>query len=93
MAVCVQATVRLPRLTRPATPVTAVGMIALTAYVLYDLAIRAVGMKEETGPALLSLFLFTTSAILCATAWTRHFRRGPLEYLLYAPTRPTRSIR
>jgi uncharacterized membrane protein YeiB len=86
VALCVWATCRLPGLTRLATPVIAVGMIALTTYVLHILAIRAFGMEEETGPALLSLFVFTATAMLLATAWTRRFRRGPLEHLFHAMT-------
>lgn len=93
VAACVWATDRLPRLTRLATPVTSVGMIALTAYVLHILVIRAVGMEEETGPALLALFVFTATAMLLATAWTRHFRRGPLEYVLHATTRLADRVR
>ncbi|MGI5459804.1 DUF418 domain-containing protein [Streptomyces sp. CA-249302] len=87
------AAARMPRLLRPATPVTAVGMTALTAYVLHILAIRVVGMEDATGPALLSLLLFTLAAMLFATTWTRHFRRGPLEYLLHTATRPARLVR
>ncbi|WP_406443665.1 DUF418 domain-containing protein [Streptomyces sp. NBC_01613] len=92
VAACVAAADRLPRLVRLATPVTAVGMTALTAYVLHILAIRAVGMREETGPALLSLLLFTATAMLLATVWTRHFRRGPLEHLLHTATLPARRV-
>jgi uncharacterized membrane protein YeiB len=33
------------------------------------------------------------TAMLFATLWTRHFRRGPLEYLLHATTRVTRHIK
>jgi uncharacterized membrane protein YeiB len=68
-------------------------MIALTAYVLHILAIYAVGMEEATGPALVALLLFTATAAAFATAWTRHFRRGPLEHLLHAATRPACHIK
>ncbi|GCB46269.1 DUF418 domain-containing protein [Streptomyces sp. NL15-2K] len=44
-------------------------------------------MEEETGPALVALFCFTGAAMLSAVAWTRRFRRGPLEYLLHTVTR------
>ena len=87
VALCLWATHRLPRLTRLAVPVTSVGMTALTAYVLHILAIRAVGMEESTGPALLSLLVFIAASMLLATAWTRRFRRGPLEHLLHSTTR------
>ncbi|MFF4255564.1 DUF418 domain-containing protein [Streptomyces sp. NPDC001663] len=87
VAACIWATARLPRLTRLATPVIAVGMISLTTYVLHILAIRVVGMEEETAPALLALFLFSATAMVLAVVWTRRFRRGPLEHLLHATTR------
>ncbi|MGW0842341.1 DUF418 domain-containing protein [Streptomyces sp. NPDC002787] len=93
VALCVTATDRLPRLRRLTTPVRAVGMTALTAYVLHILAIREFGMEEETGPALVDLLLYSLVAMLLATAWTRRFRRGPLEHLLHLGTRPARHIR
>ncbi|WP_405546791.1 DUF418 domain-containing protein [Streptomyces phaeochromogenes] len=93
VAACVAVTARMPRVTRLATPVAAVGMISLTAYVLHILAIYVVGMEEETVPALVALLAFIATAMLLATAWTRRFRRGPLEYLLHATTRVTRHIR
>ncbi|MCX4911120.1 DUF418 domain-containing protein [Streptomyces sp. NBC_00878] len=93
VAACVAVTARMPRVTRLATPVAAVGMISLTAYVLHILAIYVVGMEEETVPALVALLVFIATALLLATVWTRRFRRGPLEYLLHATTRVTRHIR
>ncbi|MEU5293846.1 DUF418 domain-containing protein [Streptomyces umbrinus] len=93
VAACVAVTARMPRVTRLATPVAAVGMISLTAYVLHILAIYVVGMEDETGPALVALLTFIATAMLLATAWTRRFRRGPLEYLLHATTRVTRHIK
>ncbi|MFE7036565.1 DUF418 domain-containing protein [Streptomyces sp. NPDC057621] len=93
VAACVTVAARMPRLTRAVRPVTAVGMIALTAYVAHILAIDVVGMEEEPGPALVALTAFATAAMLLATVWTRCFRRGPLEYVLYRTTRITRHIR
>jgi len=93
VAACVWATDRLPRLRRLASPVSSVGMIALTVYVLHILAIYFVGMEEATAPALVALLLFTSTAVAFATAWTRRFRRGPLEYLLHAATRPALRIK
>ncbi|WP_093623667.1 DUF418 domain-containing protein [Streptomyces sp. 3213.3] len=87
VALCLWTTYRLPLVTRLSAPVTSVGRIALTAYVLHILAIRAVGMEESTGPALLSLLIFIATSMLLATAWTRRFRRGPLEHLLHGTTR------
>ncbi|MGY0020381.1 DUF418 domain-containing protein [Streptomyces sp. cg35] len=92
VALCLAAT-RSPRFTRRAVPVMAVGRIALTAYVLHIVAIRVVGMEDATGPALLSLCVFTVTAMFLATVWTRLLPRGPLEYLLHAATRPARHIR
>ncbi|WP_372345750.1 heparan-alpha-glucosaminide N-acetyltransferase domain-containing protein [Streptomyces sp. KL116D] len=93
VAACLTVTSRMPRLTRLATPVTAVGMTALSAYVLHILAIRVVGMPDATGPALLALLLFAGTAMAVATAWTRVLRRGPCEYLLHACTLPARRVR
>lgn len=31
--------------------------------------------------------------MLFATLWTRHFRRGPLEYLLHTATQAARRIK
>ncbi|MFJ8821100.1 DUF418 domain-containing protein [Streptomyces sp. NPDC102467] len=93
VAGCVMVTYRMPRLTRLATPVSAVGAVALTAYVLHILAIRVVGMPEETGPALLTLLVFSVTAALSATLWTRHFRRGPLEYALRHVTDLSRYVK
>ncbi|WP_234046570.1 DUF418 domain-containing protein [Streptomyces adelaidensis] len=93
VVLCVTAMDRLPRLRRLATPVRAVGMTALTAYVLHILAIRVFGMAEETGPALVDLLVHSVTALLLATAWTRRFRRGPLEYGLHVTTRPARYVR
>jgi uncharacterized membrane protein YeiB len=93
LAACLAVTDRMPRLTRWAAPVTAVGTIALTAYVLHILAIRVVGMEEETVPALLALLAFTAAALLLATLLTRRFCRGPLEHLLHHATLVARRIK
>ncbi|WEH12740.1 DUF418 domain-containing protein [Streptomyces sp. VNUA24] len=90
---CVTATECLPRAARLAGPVRALGMTALTAYVLHILAVREFGMKDGTGPALADLLLHASLALLLATLWTRRFRRGPLEHLLHFATRPARHIR
>ncbi|MEU5199984.1 DUF418 domain-containing protein [Streptomyces scabiei] len=90
---CVTAVERLPRCARLAGPVRALGMTALTAYVLHILAVREFGMKDGTGPALADLLLHASLALLLATLWTRRFRRGPLEHLLHLATRPARHIR
>ena len=64
VAACVAATDRLPRFTRLAVPVAAVGMVSLTAYVVDVLAIWVVGMEEETLPALIALLAFIATAML-----------------------------
>ncbi|WP_320778673.1 DUF418 domain-containing protein [Streptomyces sp. CRN 30] len=88
VAACLTVAHRMPRLTRLATPVTAVGTIALTAYVAHILALSVLGTAAETGPALVALAAFGATAMLSAVLWTRRFRRGPLEYLLHTATRP-----
>jgi uncharacterized membrane protein YeiB len=37
--------------------------------------------------------MFVLGAIVLAATWSRFFRRGPLEYLLNAVTKPARRIR
>ncbi len=93
VAACVTAAARMPRLTRLAGPVAAVGAVALSAYVAHILVIARFGMAEETEPALLALGVLSAAALLAATLWTRYFRRGPLEYLLHRATLVTRRIR
>ncbi|MEV1021010.1 DUF418 domain-containing protein [Streptomyces sp. NPDC050264] len=93
VAVCLMITNRMPRLARLTAPVSAVGTVALTAYVLHILAIRVVGMQDGTGPSLLSLFVFIAAAALLATLWTRYFRRGPLEHLLAHATGLSRYVK
>lgn len=71
----------LPRLWRP---VTAVGSMSLTAYVLHVIAIDATG--SDTGQPLYVLLSFIAGAIVFALVWSRFFRRGPLEFLLHKAT-------
>lgn len=100
VAVCVTVADRMPRLTRLATPIAAVGMTALTAYVLHIVALwffthawHVAMFEDSTMSALPALIGFIVAATLLATVWTRLFRRGPLEYLLHMTTRPARHIR
>ncbi|MFJ3337488.1 DUF418 domain-containing protein [Streptomyces sp. NPDC086766] len=99
-AACLTVADRMPRLTALAGPVTAVGTMALTTYVLHIVAlwffadvwhVKAVG--TDTMSALPVLLAFIASATLLATAWTRRFRRGPLEHLLHLATGPARHVR
>ncbi|MFJ5901483.1 DUF418 domain-containing protein [Streptomyces sp. NPDC093064] len=100
VAVCLTVADRMPRLTRLATPVAAVGMTALTVYVLHIVALwfftdvwHVAVIEDTTMSALPVLLGFIAAAALLATVWTRVFRRGPLEYLLYIATRPARHIK
>ncbi|MGV9247696.1 DUF418 domain-containing protein [Streptomyces sp. NPDC003710] len=100
IAGCLSVAARMPRLTRLATPVAAVGMTALTVYVLHIVAlwffthVWHVALVEDGSMAALPVLLgFIAAATLLAAVWTRLFRRGPLEYLLHIATRPARHIK
>ncbi|WP_215450179.1 DUF418 domain-containing protein [Streptomyces sp. ATCC 21386] len=86
---------RLPRLRRMAKPVIAVGTMSLTAYVGHFLAQSALAVPAGTGTqqSWVPLLLFVLGAIVFAAIWSRFFRRGPLEYLLNAATKPAKHIR
>ncbi|WAU83206.1 DUF418 domain-containing protein [Streptomyces sp. Qhu-G9] len=86
---------RLPRLRRLAKPVIAVGTMSLTAYVGHFVIqgwLPSLGATyaEESWVTLIN---FVLGAIVFATVWSRFFRRGPLEYLLNAATKPAHRIR
>ncbi|MFI6564305.1 DUF418 domain-containing protein [Streptomyces sp. NPDC050534] len=100
VAACLTVAARLPRLTRLATPVSAVGTMGLTAYVLHILALwllvdvwHLAVVDADTMSALPVLLGFIAAAVLLALVWTRHFRRGPFEYLLHVTTRPARFVK
>ncbi|MFB7739320.1 DUF418 domain-containing protein [Streptomyces sp. NPDC056112] len=100
VATCLTVAARTPRLTRLATPIAAVGMTALTVYVLHIVALwfftdvwHVARVEDETMAALPVLLGFIAGATLLATVWTRLFRRGPLEYLLHIATRPAQLIK
>lgn len=86
---------RLPRLRRLAKPVIAVGTMSLTAYVGHFLAQSVFSTPAGTGTqqSWVPLLMYVLGAIVFATVWSRFFRRGPLEYLLNAATRPAKRIR
>ncbi|MGW7408636.1 DUF418 domain-containing protein [Streptomyces sp. NPDC054833] len=97
---CLTVADRMPRLTRLATPVSAVGMMALTAYVLHIVALwfftdvwYVAAVQDDTMAALPALLAFIGAAALLATVWTRLFRRGPFEHLLHLATRPAQHIK
>ncbi|MGY6021900.1 DUF418 domain-containing protein [Streptomyces spinosirectus] len=100
VAACLTVAARLPRLTRLAAPVSAVGTMALTAYVLHIVALwllvdvwHVAVVDADTMSALPVLLGFIAAAVLLALVWTRHFRRGPFEYLLHVTTRPARFVK
>jgi uncharacterized membrane protein YeiB len=86
---------RLPRLRRLATPVIAVGTMSLTAYVGHFVVQDALSVSAGTGTqqSWVPLLMFILGATLFAAIWSRFFRRGPLEYLLNATTKPAKHIR
>ncbi|MEU2082334.1 DUF418 domain-containing protein [Streptomyces albus] len=86
---------RLPRLRRLAKPVIAVGTISLTAYVGHFLAQSTLSLPAGTSEqkSWVPLLMFVLGATVFAAVWSRFFRRGPLEYLLHAATKPAKYIR
>ncbi|GAA0318409.1 heparan-alpha-glucosaminide N-acetyltransferase domain-containing protein [Streptomyces polychromogenes] len=86
---------RLPRLRRLAGPVIAVGTMSLTAYVGHFLVQSLLGVPagESTQTSWVPVLLFILGAIVFAALWSRFFRRGPLEALLNAATRPAQYLR
>lgn len=86
---------RLPRLRRLAKPVIAVGTMSLTAYVGHFVVQSALSMPSGTSTqeSWVPLLMFVLGAIVFAAIWSRFFRRGPLEYLLNATTKPAKHIR
>ncbi len=86
---------RLPRLRRLAKPVIAVGTMSLTAYVGHFVAqsVLSTPAGTSTQQSWLPLIMYVLGAIVFATVWSRFFRRGPLEYLLNAATKPAKHIR
>jgi uncharacterized membrane protein YeiB len=86
----------VPWLRRLAGPVTAVGTMSLTIYVVHVLAILALPGANAAPPdanSTVLLVAFVAAAVVFATAWSRRFRRGPLEYLLNSATKLARLAR
>ncbi|MFF7234845.1 DUF418 domain-containing protein [Streptomyces collinus] len=99
LAACLAVVEGLPRLTRAATPVVAVGQMALTAYVLHIVALwffdevwYVPAVDSDAMNALPVLMGFAVAATLLATLWTRRFRRGPLEHALHVMTGVARYV-
>ncbi|WP_107467406.1 DUF418 domain-containing protein [Streptomyces sp. MA5143a] len=86
---------RLPRLRRLAKPVIAVGTMSLTAYVGHFLAqsLLPAAPGTNTPGSWIPVLTYIGGAIVFAAIWSRFFRRGPLEYLLNAATKPAKYIR
>ncbi|MGW3941814.1 DUF418 domain-containing protein [Streptomyces phaeochromogenes] len=87
---------RLPRLRPLAKPVIAVGTMSLTAYVGHFVVqtwLSKLGVGPGSEQSWTQLLLFVLGAIVFAAIWSRFFRRGPLEHLLNAATKPAKHIR
>ncbi|MFI8932222.1 DUF418 domain-containing protein [Streptomyces sp. NPDC053474] len=86
---------RLPRLRSLAKPVIAVGTMSLTAYVGHFLAQSMLGASagESAQTSWIPVLTFILGAIVFAAVWSRFFRRGPLEALLNAATKPAKHVR
>jgi hypothetical protein len=85
---------RLPWLRRLAKPVIAVGTMSLTAYVGHFVAQSMLSVPSgDTQQSWVPLLMFLLGATLFATIWSRFFRRGPLESLVHAATKPAKYIR
>lgn len=93
LALCLAATAGMSRFTRLTAPICAVGAMSLTAYALHIVAIRVLELDSQDFPELPVLLGFIVAAMLVAVAWSRTFRRGPLEYLLHTSTRIARHIK
>ncbi|GHE04424.1 membrane protein [Streptomyces alanosinicus] len=93
LAVCLVAVDAFAGLARLARPVIAVGSMSLTAYVLHIVGIRLLGIEDLPGSPLYVLAGFVVVVTVFATLWSRHFRRGPLEWLLGRATKAAELVR
>lgn len=85
---------RLARLRRLAKPVIAVGTMSLTAYVGHFLAQSAwPASGAGTTTSWVPVLTYILCAIVFVAVWSRFFRRGPLEALLSAATKPAKYVR
>lgn len=80
---------------RPALwrPITTVGTMSLSAYVLHVVAIGVLDITASPGGPGHVLVGFIAGAIAFALVWSRFFQRGPLEFLLHRATAPAQRIR
>ncbi|CAM4407939.1 DUF418 domain-containing protein [Nocardia ninae] len=81
------------RFLRVATPLIAVGSMALTAYVFHVAAIAALGFDVLPAGSLPVLLGLSAIIMMFAYCWSRFFHRGPLEWLLYRATRVAERVR
>ncbi|TDD76648.1 DUF418 domain-containing protein [Actinomadura rubrisoli] len=81
------------RLRRLAAPLIAVGSMSLTAYVAHIVVFLPLGTGDlpEWPPHILLGFLLAVTAP--AFLWSRRFRRGPLEHLVYTAAAASRYVR
>ncbi|MFF5706640.1 DUF418 domain-containing protein [Streptomyces sp. NPDC012794] len=85
---------RAARLRRLAKPVIAAGTMSLTAYVGHFLAQSAwPASGSGTTKSWVPVLTYILCAIAFAAVWSRFFRRGPLEALLNAATKPAKYVR
>lgn len=84
---------RVARLRRLAKPVVAVGTMSLTAYVAHFVVQGLINGTDagNTETSWVPVILYILGAIVFAAGWSRFFRRGPLEYLLNAATKPVNN--
>lgn len=78
------------------TPVTAAGAMSLTLYVAHLWALNHVPSNSDGGAVTAALAVwgwFCAAGIAFAFAWSRCFKRGPLEYLMQWATSPAKLIR
>lgn len=82
---CLMLARRLPAL---CWPVTAVGAMPLTIYVLQALALELPGLRFDRTDSIWVLIAFVFGATTVAMAWLARYRRGPLEGVLHAASTP-----
>ncbi|MEV3936822.1 heparan-alpha-glucosaminide N-acetyltransferase domain-containing protein [Glycomyces sp. NPDC049804] len=78
------------------TPITAAGAMSLTLYVAHLWALNHVPSNSEGGAVSAALAVwgwFCLGGIVLAFAWSRFFKRGPLENAMQWATSPARLVR
>lgn len=67
---------------RALVPLTALGMMGLTAYTGHLVAVWLISDDGDLPTGWITLAVFTVTTLVFAVVWLRLFRRGPLESLL-----------